>query len=195
MQLDTSGHSCHFIAHPPNDAHLTAVERLVPTESLDATSPLSIGGQRCHRHFECRDGSGGIESGAGIVVAADGVLNGSPTTVPPRGMPLWNEALLWRGAVEYDPTWTAEQWCRQVTPTRSLLPIQCVSTTESSLSTSSPSTALTTANFSTGRWNRAGNLNDFAPRFDDWVFDWLDIPELLRAAPGTFLFPMVVAPP
>ena len=40
-------------------------------------------------------------------------------------------------------------------------------------------------------WNRAGNLNDFAPRFDDWVFDWLDIPELLRAAPGTFLFPMV----
>ena len=40
-------------------------------------------------------------------------------------------------------------------------------------------------------WNRAGNLNDFALRFDDWVFDWLDIPELLRAAPGTFLFPMV----
>ena len=40
-------------------------------------------------------------------------------------------------------------------------------------------------------WNRAGELTDFLPDFHDWVFDWLDVPAIIRSAPGTYLFPMV----
>ena len=40
-------------------------------------------------------------------------------------------------------------------------------------------------------WNRAGELADFLPEFEDWKFDWLDVPAMIRSAPGTFLFPMV----
>ena len=40
-------------------------------------------------------------------------------------------------------------------------------------------------------WNRAGELADFLPEFEDWEFDWLDVPAIIRSAPGTFLFPMV----
>jgi 2-polyprenyl-6-methoxyphenol hydroxylase-like FAD-dependent oxidoreductase len=40
-------------------------------------------------------------------------------------------------------------------------------------------------------WNRAGSLEDFLPSFEDWDFGWLDVPSIVRAAPQTFLFPMV----
>jgi 2-polyprenyl-6-methoxyphenol hydroxylase-like FAD-dependent oxidoreductase len=40
-------------------------------------------------------------------------------------------------------------------------------------------------------WNRAGVLDDFLPEFEDWRFDWLDVPAIIRSAPGTFLFPMI----
>src|ERR1700722_4075736 len=40
-------------------------------------------------------------------------------------------------------------------------------------------------------WNRRGSLDDFLPQFKGWDFGWLNVPSILRAAPETFLFPMV----
>ncbi len=40
-------------------------------------------------------------------------------------------------------------------------------------------------------WNRKGNLEDFLPMFEDWTFDWLDIPDLIRHADAVYEFPMV----
>jgi 2-polyprenyl-6-methoxyphenol hydroxylase-like FAD-dependent oxidoreductase len=40
-------------------------------------------------------------------------------------------------------------------------------------------------------WNRAGALDDFAPAFADWKFDWLDVPAFIRAADQILEFPMV----
>jgi 2-polyprenyl-6-methoxyphenol hydroxylase-like FAD-dependent oxidoreductase len=40
-------------------------------------------------------------------------------------------------------------------------------------------------------WNRPGKLEEFLPPFQDWNFPWLDIPALLRAAPGCHEYPMV----
>ena len=40
-------------------------------------------------------------------------------------------------------------------------------------------------------WNRTGSLHDFLPDFASWDFGWLDVPSLIRAAPETYLFPMV----
>ena len=40
-------------------------------------------------------------------------------------------------------------------------------------------------------WNRLGNRTDFAARFDDWAFDWLDIPALIATAPAIYEYPMV----
>jgi 2-polyprenyl-6-methoxyphenol hydroxylase-like FAD-dependent oxidoreductase len=34
-------------------------------------------------------------------------------------------------------------------------------------------------------------LDDFLPRFTDWVWDWLDVPALIRGAEVTYEFPMV----
>jgi 2-polyprenyl-6-methoxyphenol hydroxylase-like FAD-dependent oxidoreductase len=40
-------------------------------------------------------------------------------------------------------------------------------------------------------WNQPGVLDDFIGPFESWVFPWLDVPALIRSAPGTFRFPMV----
>jgi 2-polyprenyl-6-methoxyphenol hydroxylase-like FAD-dependent oxidoreductase len=40
-------------------------------------------------------------------------------------------------------------------------------------------------------WNRPGKLEDFLPRFKDWKFGWLDVPEVIRSAHTILEFPMV----
>lgn len=40
-------------------------------------------------------------------------------------------------------------------------------------------------------WNRAGRLEDFLPAFEDWRFDWLDVPAVIRGAEHVFEYPMV----
>jgi 5-methylphenazine-1-carboxylate 1-monooxygenase len=40
-------------------------------------------------------------------------------------------------------------------------------------------------------WSRPGRLADFLPAFQDWQFDWLDVPAFLRASDLILEFPMV----
>jgi len=40
-------------------------------------------------------------------------------------------------------------------------------------------------------WNKPGRLEDFLPIYEDWRFDWLDVPRLIREADTVFEYPMV----
>lgn len=40
-------------------------------------------------------------------------------------------------------------------------------------------------------WSKPGHVEDFLPAYADWVFDWLDVPELFRKADLILDFPMV----
>lgn len=40
-------------------------------------------------------------------------------------------------------------------------------------------------------WNRPADINDFLPQFEDWQFDWLDIPGLIKRADLVYEYPMV----
>jgi 2-polyprenyl-6-methoxyphenol hydroxylase-like FAD-dependent oxidoreductase len=40
-------------------------------------------------------------------------------------------------------------------------------------------------------WNRKARIEDFIDAFEDWKFDWLDVPALIRAADSVLEFPMV----
>ena len=177
--------------------HDTAVERLgadrvVPGRHLTAIDHHDSGATA---HFECRDGSGDTESvDAAIVVAADGIHSTvRQQRFPHEGMPLWNGALLWRGAVEYDPILNGRTMVWAGHPDQKFVayPIRDLDNGKQLVNFIAEYRTDDRELLEREDWNRAGNLDDFAPRFDDWVFDWLDIPQLLRAAPGTFLFPMV----
>ncbi len=177
--------------------HDTAVERLgadrvVPGRHLTA---IDHHDSSATAHFECRDGSGDIESvDAAIVVAADGIHSTvRQQRFPHEGMPLWNGALLWRGAVEYDPILDGRTMVWAGHPDQKFVayPIRDLDNGKQLVNFIAEYRTDDRELLEREDWNRAGNLDDFAPRFNDWVFDWLDIPELLRSASGTFLFPMV----
>ena len=40
-------------------------------------------------------------------------------------------------------------------------------------------------------WNRRGEIGDFIEAVDDWVFDWLDVPAMIRAADQILEYPMM----
>jgi len=40
-------------------------------------------------------------------------------------------------------------------------------------------------------WNREGKIEDFIDSFEDWSFDWLDVPALIRGAKSVLEYPMV----
>lgn len=40
-------------------------------------------------------------------------------------------------------------------------------------------------------WNKPGRIEDFIAAFEDWTFDWLDVPGLIRGAEVVLDFPMV----
>jgi 2-polyprenyl-6-methoxyphenol hydroxylase-like FAD-dependent oxidoreductase len=40
-------------------------------------------------------------------------------------------------------------------------------------------------------WNKQGRLEDFIGAFEDWHFDWLDVPALIRGAESILEFPMI----
>ncbi len=40
-------------------------------------------------------------------------------------------------------------------------------------------------------WNRTGAVEDFLPWFEGWRFDWLNVPDIIRAADRVFEYPMV----
>jgi 2-polyprenyl-6-methoxyphenol hydroxylase-like FAD-dependent oxidoreductase len=46
-------------------------------------------------------------------------------------------------------------------------------------------------NRSKNDWNKPGNLDDFLPIYQDWHFDWLDVPELMQSADMILEYPMV----
>ena len=40
-------------------------------------------------------------------------------------------------------------------------------------------------------WNKNGKIDDILPIYKDWVFDWLDVPQLIRDADCLLEYPMV----
>ena len=44
-------------------------------------------------------------------------------------------------------------------------------------------------------WTRRGRLEDFIEHFEDWHFDWLDVPALFRGGQEVFEYPTVDSDP
>lgn len=42
-----------------------------------------------------------------------------------------------------------------------------------------------------GDWNRPADKADFLPVFEDWCFDWIDCPAMIRASGTVYEYPMV----
>jgi 2-polyprenyl-6-methoxyphenol hydroxylase-like FAD-dependent oxidoreductase len=141
-----------------------------------------------------RDDGTRVEVSGDAVVAADGIHSvGRAQRYPDEGPPRWNGSLLWRGLAEIEPVLDGRTmvWVGHRDQKFVGYPIADRSDGRQSFNfvaeLSRPDSDLAERQ----DWNRPGELDDVLPHFEDWAFDWLDVPGVLRAAPGTFVFPMV----
>jgi 5-methylphenazine-1-carboxylate 1-monooxygenase len=131
---------------------------------------------------------------ADLVVAADGIHSAARRQRYPTEGPLrWNGALLWRGVANVEPILDGRTMIWAGHPGQKFVgyPIADLPDGRQAFNFVAelrrPGSDLAAAE----DWNRSGSLDDFLPEFDSWNFGWLDVPSLVRAAPETYLFPMV----
>lgn len=129
-----------------------------------------------------------------VLVAADGIHSQARRQwFPDEGPPLWNGAKLWRGLAEAPRmldgrtmVWAGHRNQKFIAYSLKDLPgdrqlINFIA----ELRFDGEELA------EREDWNKPGVLADFLPQFVDWSFDWLDVPALIQAAAGTYLFPMI----
>jgi len=141
-------------------------------------------------------GPGGTEVNvsAGAVVAADGIHSAARAQFyPDQGPPQWSGALLWRGIVDRQPVLDGRSmiWIGYPAQKFAGYPIADLDGGRQSFNFIAELRPDDATLADREDWNRRGDLADFLPAFETWVFDWLDVPALIRAAPQTFVYPMV----
>ena len=131
-----------------------------------------------------------------LLIAADGLHSAiRAQMVPGEGAPLWAGAILWRGVTRMPPFLSGADMVLAGHDTLRIVAYP-ISQTKSGSGLCDinwiaerrvdPATAWRRED-----WNRKASLSDFLPHFEDWRFDWLDVPEMITAAETIYEYPMV----
>jgi 2-polyprenyl-6-methoxyphenol hydroxylase-like FAD-dependent oxidoreductase len=144
---------------------------------------------------EHADGSTSETSGA-LLIAADGIHSTVRAQMHPTQPPIhWGGAIMWRGTTWAKPIRTGSSFVGLGTHLQRIVfyPI----------SHPDPQTGLAMINWiaevtmdnaegwKQSGWFRPVSIDDFLHHFDDWVWDWLDVPALIRQADAVFENPMI----
>ena len=145
--------------------------------------------------IERADGSNS-EAGAALLVGADGIHSAIRAQMHPAQPPIhWGGAIMWRGTTWGKPIRSGSSFVGLGTHRHRVVfyPI----------SHPDPKTGLSMINWiaevtidNTEGWKQSGwfrpvAIDEFAHHFDGWVWDWLDVPALLRNADSAFENPMI----
>ena len=132
---------------------------------------------------------------ADVLVGADGIHSTVRSIVHPgEGLPRWSGNVLWRAVTRWEPFLTGRSMFMAGHRPHKFVAYPLTEVGDDRKVTVNWIAELDRTEVGlAGRedWNRRGDLADFLPRFQDWVFEWLDIPSMCRAADGSFEFPMV----
>ena len=134
-----------------------------------------------------------VES-ADLVVGADGIHSAVRSRFyPNEGPPKWNGVLLWRAVTEAPPIFSGREMVSIGYPGRRFIayPIANAHTGLSLINWNAEIQLDPATPFRREDWNRPGNINEFLPRFEAWVFDWLDVPAIMRASQTIYEYPCV----
>jgi 5-methylphenazine-1-carboxylate 1-monooxygenase len=159
-----------------------------------------------HRVSDYRTGPDGVtaliegpdgpaEARGALLVGADGIHSAIRARMHPGQPPVqWGGAIMWRGTSPGRPIRTGASFVGLGTHRHRLVfyPI----------SHPDPQTGLATINWIAevtvdpshgweGDWTRRVPHEAFLHHFEGWVWDWLDVPALLRGATEVFEYPMI----
>ena len=136
---------------------------------------------------------GSIETGA-LCIAADGIHSAlRAQNVPHEGPPKWGGTIMWRGTTLADPFLSGATMAMAGRKDQKFVvyPIETQSDGRQLVNWIADLTKPADYLWNREDWNRQGKLADFLPYFEDWKFDWLDIPDLIRGSRAVFEYPMV----
>lgn len=141
------------------------------------------------------DGAERRETGA-LLIGADGIHSKVRAQMHPDQPPIhWGGAVMWRGTSMVKPARTGSSFIGLGTHRQRMVIYP--------ISPPNPETGLAQVNWiaevtmddPSARddigWFREVEIDDFAHHFDDWVYDWLDVPALLRGAEVAYENPMI----
>ncbi|MDA3039501.1 MAG: flavin-dependent oxidoreductase [Actinomycetota bacterium] len=191
---------------PQYAVHRGELQMMLYRAVVERLGPASV--RTGHRVVAYRNESSGVvaiveaadgdrfEVGGDVLVGADGLHSAVRQQMHPlQGPPQWGGAIMWRGVSPGVPIRSGSSFVGLGSLNHRLVfyPI----------SPSDPSTGLATINWiaeitvdpstgwGSGDWNRRVQLDDFIHHFEDWNYDWLDVPAMLRGASEVFEYPMI----
>jgi 2-polyprenyl-6-methoxyphenol hydroxylase-like FAD-dependent oxidoreductase len=145
--------------------------------------------------IETRDGARQEIEGS-LLIGADGLHSAVRAQMYPDQPPIqWGGAIMWRGVTPGRPIRTGASFVGLGThrhrvvfypiapadPVTGLAPINWIAEI----------TVDNAGGWTTGDWNRQVDIESFIHHFEDWNYDWLDVPAMLRGADAVFEYPMI----
>jgi len=130
-----------------------------------------------------------------LLIGADGIHSALRRRLySDEGAPIWNGAILWRGTTRAKPYLTGRS---MIMAGHEFQKFVCYPISAPGADGQALINFIAERKFAPDHewrredWNRPGDPADFLPQFEDWVFDWLDVPALIRAAEAIYEYPMV----
>jgi 2-polyprenyl-6-methoxyphenol hydroxylase-like FAD-dependent oxidoreductase len=126
-----------------------------------------------------------------LLIAADGIHSTVRATLyPHEGPPIWNGAILWRGATEGRRFLSGRTMIMAGHEFQKFVAYP-ISTNRPVINWIAERKFKPDHVWRREDWNRPGRLEEFLPHFESWNFDWLDVPSIIREASVCYEFPMV----
>ncbi|WP_439122783.1 flavin-dependent oxidoreductase [Marivita sp.] len=140
------------------------------------------------------DGQSRTEAGA-LLVAADGIHSAIRAQMYPDQPPIhWGGAVMWRGTVRAEPLRTASSFVGLGTHRHRMViyPISKPDETGKALVNWIAEVTMDDADgWQQDGWFKPVEIDEFIHHFEDFRYDWLDVPEMLRAADCAYVNPMI----
>ena len=131
--------------------------------------------------------------GADIVIACDGVNSAVRRQFYPHEKPAFAGINTWRGVTVHRPILTGKSYLRIGSiDTGKIVIYPIVDNVDGQGNQLINWTAeIRRPDMGMNDWNQPGRLEDFLPVYQDWKFDWLDVPALIAGAREILEYPMV----
>jgi 2-polyprenyl-6-methoxyphenol hydroxylase-like FAD-dependent oxidoreductase len=188
-------------AWPQYSVHRGALQMMLYEALIARAGPGCIStGARAAGFENTKDGAtlllaDGRRMGGKLLIAADGIHSALRKQMyPNEGEPIWNGRILWRATTQ-GPVWNGGgAMCMIGHNALRMVAYPISDPDENGIATINwiaeksfdPDSA-----WKKEDWNRAADINDFVGDFEDWRFDWIDVPGLIRGADVVYEYPMV----
>lgn len=130
---------------------------------------------------------------ADVVIACDGVNSAVRRQFYPDERPAFAGINTWRGVTVHEPILTGKSYLRIGSIDTGKMVIYPIVDNVDGQGRQLVNwvAEIRQADMGMNDWNRPGRLEDFLPVYQDWKFDWLDVPALIANAREILEYPMV----